>query len=271
MAVVETQGGLFTGERLHSDDALFQADLMRHLVAYQYAQGLAHGKRVLDAGCGDGYGTALLADVASYACGVDRAESAIAAARQRYHRDNLRYQVCRLENLETLGESFDLICHFQVIEHLPDPRPFLRAAVRVLADKGKLLITTPNRLLSRVENPYHVHEYVAEELYDVLAAVFPRVEMFGVWGNDKVMAFEEERVRQAQRILRLDPWGLRQLLPRRVIEWAYPRLARLVRRRISLQRMGSVVPSDFMICRDTSGALDLLAICSLPEGEGVRE
>ena len=35
-------------------------------------------------------------------------------------------------------------------------------------------------------------------------------------------------------ILRLDPFGLRRLLPRALIEWAYPRLARLVTRGLQL-------------------------------------
>ncbi|GBD27853.1 putative S-adenosylmethionine-dependent methyltransferase [bacterium HR30] len=261
MSELGAQGGLFTGERLHAGDPLFQADLARHVFAYQYARELARGKRVLDAGCGDGYGTALLAEAAAYVVGVDREERAIATARERYQRANLSYHVCRLEELEGLGERFDLICHFQVIEHLPDPLPFLRAAARVLTPKGQLLITTPNRLLSRIENPYHVHEYVAEELHGLLTTVFPYVEVWGVWGNEKVMAFETERVRQAQRILRLDPLGLRRLLPRALVEWAYPRLARLVRRQIAPEARENLGARDFMIRKETEGALDLFAVC----------
>ncbi|MCX8073854.1 MAG: class I SAM-dependent methyltransferase [Candidatus Binatia bacterium] len=261
MSESASQGGLFTGERLHAGDPLFQADLARHVFAYSYAQVLARGKRVLDAGCGDGYGTALLAEVAEQAVGVDREARAIAAARQRYQRPNLRYEACSLEEVDKLGQTFDIICHFQVIEHLEDPKPFLFAAHKVLAKGGGLVITTPNRLLSRIENPYHVHEYIADELQTVLSSVFPRVEMFGIWGNDKVMAFEEARVRQARRILRLDPLGLRKHIPRSLVEWAYPRLARLVRRRIAQKGNPPIETSDFSIRRETSGALDLLAIC----------
>ncbi|GIW43238.1 MAG: hypothetical protein KatS3mg077_0520 [Candidatus Binatia bacterium] len=261
MANVASQGGLFTGERLRAGDPLFRADLARHVFAYEYARRFAAEKIVLDAGCGDGYGTALLAEVAMRAVGVDREESVIALARQRYQRENLEYHVCRLEELATMQSKFDLICHFQVIEHLPDPHPFLRAARRVLASGGCLLVTTPNRPMSRVENPYHVREYAAEELVALLGEVFPRVEMFGVWGNERVMAFEEERVRHAQRILRLDPFGLRRHLPRRVIEWAYPRLARIVRRQIGTQPGAVIQTSDFFVRADTSRALDLLAIC----------
>lgn len=255
------QGGLFTGERLHASDPLFQADLARHLVAYRYAQRLAAGKRVLDAGCGDGYGTALLAEVAREAVGVDRAAEVIAVARQRYQRPNLHYRAIELENLAALGERFEVVCHFQVIEHLPDPLPFLRAAKEILEPGGVLVITTPNRLLSRVENPYHVHEYVGEELQSLLLQVFPQVEMEGVWGNEAVMAFEEERAQRATRILRLDPLGLRHWLPRSAVEWAYPRLARWVRRGVSAAGKARIREEDFAIRPGTDGALDLLARC----------
>lgn len=255
------QGGLFTGERLHAADPLFRADLARHLVAYQYASSWARGKAVLDAGCGDGYGSALLAEEARTVLGVDRSPEAIALARSRYRRDNLRYECLPLERLAELGGPFEVITHFQVIEHLPDPRPFLRAAYQCLAPRGVLLITTPNRLLSRVENPYHVREYIAEELEALLREVFPRVEVEGVWGNDKVMAFEEERARRAQRVLRLDPLGLRRLLPRRVIESVYPHLARWVRRGVAAAGKDVIEVEDFSIRPEPSGALDLLARC----------
>jgi 2-polyprenyl-3-methyl-5-hydroxy-6-metoxy-1,4-benzoquinol methylase len=261
MSELGSAGGLFTGERLHAGDPLFAADLARHLVAYRHAQTLAQAKRVLDAGCGDGYGTYLLAEVASEAVGVDREARAVAVARERYVRSNLRYVACNLEELASWNDAYDVICHFQVIEHLVDPLPFLHAARKILAPGGVFIVTTPNRLLSRVENPYHVREYTGPELQELLRRVFPRVELFGVWGNEKVMAFENARAQQANRILRLDPFGLRRYVPRGVVEWAYPRLARLVRRRVGGTNTGAITEADFSIRSETDGALDLLAHC----------
>ena len=156
-------GAHFTGERLVAGDPLFAADLSRHVVAYQFAQEYVRGKCVLDAGCGDGYGTHILAQTAARALGVDRSTEAMAAAAQSYQHPNLSYRVCELPRLADLGECFDVVCNFQVIEHLIDPRPFLRAAHAVLRPGGSLIVTTPNRLKSNDENPYHVHEYVAHE------------------------------------------------------------------------------------------------------------
>jgi len=259
----ESGGGIFTGERLVANDPLFAADFARHLVAYQFAQERARATTVLDAGCGDGYGTDLLAQTAARALGVDRSAETIALAGQRYRRPNLSYRACELHRLRALGEQFDVVCNFQVIEHVVDPRPFLEQVRQVLKPGGCLIVTTPNRLNSFVENPYHVHEYLAEELKQVLGSVFPSVEMQGVCGNERVMAFERARGVQAGRILRLDPLGLRGLLPRALVEWAYPRLARLVRRNIAHGDATAVTigPSDFSISADAEGSLDLLATC----------
>src|SRR5262245_45555884 len=218
----DSHGGIFTGERLVAGDPLFLADLSRHIVAYRTAQDYVRGKRVLDAGCGDGYGTDLLAETAAYAVGVDRSLDTVAVARRRYQRPNLAYRVCDLPRLMELGERFDVVCNFQVIEHLTDPEPFLRGAQPVLEPGGCLSVTTPNRLTSHIENPYHVHEYVADELRAMLAKVFATVEVQGVCGDERVMAYERARVARAKRILRLDPLNLRRMVPQRAIEAIYP-------------------------------------------------
>lgn len=256
-------GGIFTGERLVAGDPLFAADFARHLAAYGFAQQLCRGREVLDAGCGDGYGSDQIAQTATSVLGVDRSEITIETARRRYQRANLAYQACDLTRLISLDRQFDIVCNFQVIEHLEDPQPFLEQVRQVLRPDGFLVVITPNRKNSFVENPYHVREYLPEELTTVLKRVFRDVDMQGVCGNDKVMAFERARGVQANRILRFDPLGLRNLIPKSVVEWAYPKLARLVRKGIqqSGSQMATITPADFSIGADPNDSVDLLAIC----------
>jgi len=260
------RGRSFTGERLPDDDPRFRADLARHLAAYHLARRYCTGKLVLDAGCGEGYGAALLAGVARRVVGVDRSLLALAHARRQQARPNLEFVCADLERLGALSERFGVVCNFQVIEHLREPSGLLRAFAEHLADDGQLILTTPNRLMSFSENPYHAREYTAEELAELLRRFFSRVDIHGVAGSAKVTAYEASRRRQVERLLRLDPLGLRRLLPEPVVRWAFARLARIVRKRVAGdegQRL-DIEPDDFFEQSSADRALDLLAICRLP-------
>jgi 2-polyprenyl-3-methyl-5-hydroxy-6-metoxy-1,4-benzoquinol methylase len=261
MSAVGAGSGL-TGERLPGEAGDFAVDLERHLAAYHFASSRAAGRTVLDAGCGEGYGAARLADVAARVLGVDRPEAVrIAAGRHRAPR--LEFRAQDLEQLDTLGERFDLVLSFQVIEHLPDPVGFLAALARRVAPGGELIVTTPNRLMSVSENPYHLREWTAPELRALAAPVIPGVQVLGVHGSARVIAYERRRGAQVQRMLRWDPLRLRRLLPPALVHWAFPRLARLVRRRLREDGQPEVGPEDFTVgAADLDGALDLMLLAT---------
>ena len=120
----------FTGERLHAGSSLFGVDLARHRAPYVHALELARavGGRVLDLGCGTGYGTAELARELPCVMGLDRVppDRASRGAGARWVRADLR-------GIPLAPGSFDLIISFQVIEHLEDPSVYLEAIARLLA------------------------------------------------------------------------------------------------------------------------------------------
>lgn len=252
----------FTGERPGRGPD-FDYDEARALAAYHYARTLAAGRSVLDAGCGEGFGTATLAAVARTVVGVDYSADALAAARRAWPRPNLRFLQHDLTDLARFPETFELIVNFQVLEHLADPTPFLAALKAHLAPGGRLLLTTPNRLTSFSENPYHLREYSPGELRALLATVFPRVRLLGVHGNAKVTAFDRARAQAVRRILRLDPLGVRRVLPAWLVTFAFSRLAVLVRRRVrSTVAREPIAPEDFTVAeRDLESAIDLVALC----------
>jgi SAM-dependent methyltransferase len=252
--------GEFTGERLPGADGDFGVDLERHLAAYRWAAERAAGRRVLDAGCGEGYGAALLAEVAAHVTAVDRDE-AIAIARRRRH-ERLDFRAIDVMRLADLGERFDLVVSFQVIEHLPDPEGFLAALVDRTAPGGTLIVTTPNRLMSVSENPYHLREWTAPELLALAAPIVPGVRIMGVHASERVLAWERARGEQVRRILRLDPLGLRRLLPEVVVTRVFPWLARLVRRRLAAgEGRPTVGPADFTVREDgLDRVLDLVLV-----------
>jgi SAM-dependent methyltransferase len=253
----------FTGERPGRGEG-FAYDEARHLAAYLYARELARERDVLDAGCGAGFGTVMLAETARRVLGIDYSEATVAEARGAHQRPNLEFRQLDVHALPALGRRFDLITNFQVIEHLPDPARFLAAVRAGLEADGVLMLTTPNRLTSVSENPYHLREYTAAELAELLRPIFSRVELYSMTGNEKVRAFDRERARQVQRILRLDPLGLRHRLPAGLVRFAFARLSVLVRRRVAgaAAETRSIVPADFSVVEaNRPDALDLVALC----------
>lgn len=172
----------FTGERIIPGQV--EADLWNeHAARYWFAQQYAPGRRVLDAGCGAGYGAHRLSALASSVTALDVAPEALAHAREHYSRDNLRFVQGSCSAPPFAARSFDLIVCFEVIEHLADWRACLEGFRRILKEDGVLVISTPNRSYyaeSRSEsgpNPFHVHEFDCEEFASALRELFPQVDL----------------------------------------------------------------------------------------------
>lgn len=152
-----------------------------HRKRYEFALPLCAGKEVLDAGCGAGYGSALLGSAASRVVGVDRDEAAIAYARDRYARENVSFQIGDLVELRLDDDTFDVMCAFEVIEHLPDAARHLAEAARVLRPDGVYVVSTPRaeRTTGAPANPHHEVEYSRADFAQLLAGHFAEVELYG--------------------------------------------------------------------------------------------
>jgi SAM-dependent methyltransferase len=173
----------FTGERVIPGQV--DADLLNeHLARYAFAARLARGKRVLDVGCGAGYGAAELMKTALAVVGVDSSPDAIAHAREHYRLPGLDFEQGSCVALPHADASFDLVVAFEVIEHLAEWRPFLVEVRRVLAPTGQFIVSTPNKLYYAASrgpagaNPFHAHEFEFTEFRNELAEVFPHISLF---------------------------------------------------------------------------------------------
>jgi len=173
----------FTGERVIPN--LVDSNLWNeHISRYAFAARLARSRRVLDAGCGTGYGTSELSHTATSVLGIDIAADAVSYAREHYSRRNLNWLRASCTSLPLADASHDLVVAFEVIEHLTDWELLIQEARRVLAPGGQFIVSTPNksyyaesRQLSG-PNPFHEHEFEYEEFRDALTSVFPHVSLF---------------------------------------------------------------------------------------------
>jgi 2-polyprenyl-6-hydroxyphenyl methylase/3-demethylubiquinone-9 3-methyltransferase len=104
------------------------------------------GRRALDVGCGAGLLTEPLARMGADATGIDAAAENIVAARLHAEQQGLAidYRAGGIEGLAA-GETFDLVCSMEVIEHVADRAAFVRGLAGALAEGGVLLMSTPNR------------------------------------------------------------------------------------------------------------------------------
>lgn len=147
--------------------------------------------RVLDLGCGTGYGSRMLAEAGHHVTGTDLAPEAIEHCRRMSSgKPNETYAVEDACNLQQPSESFDVVINFEVIEHVPLPNRVAAEAFRVLKDGGSLILSTPNRYNYPVVgyNPDHVREYRPEEIYTLLRSEgFTGIRFFGLGTDDPVL------------------------------------------------------------------------------------
>jgi SAM-dependent methyltransferase len=246
-----------TSEHLPSDNPVHQRLFKAYVVALPYLSG-----NVLEVGCGEGRGIDLLLTKSSQFTAVDKIESALARLRQQYPAAHfISMDLPPLHNLK--DNTYDCVVSFQVIEHIKDDLFYMKEIQRVLKPGGVALITTPNRKLTLSRNPWHIREYLADELKSLASRVFSEVEMKGISGNEKVMAYHERNRKSVNKIMRWDIFNLQYRLPSWMLRLPYELLNRINRNKLKHQDdqlVSSIHHDDFMVTDDADTALDLFLI-----------
>jgi SAM-dependent methyltransferase len=182
-----------TGERTLPDVPEENYWYRRHLVVYEWIAARSEGRRVVDMACGEGYGSDVLARRAGSVVGVDANPEAHEHARLRYVRPNLRFE---RDLVESFAEPCDAVVFLQTIEHVQDAGAILEHFKSMLDPGGVAYVSTPNLLTlappgaEKSDNPWHVHEYRAEEFRALCEAHFPEVELLGLFHARKLRAHE---------------------------------------------------------------------------------
>lgn len=177
--------------------------ISEHRGRYLWAAQLAEGLRVLDAGCGTGYGLKLIEEGgASGVVGVDIAEEAVARAAELNDSELVEVLQADVGALPFADDTFDLVVCFETLEHLDEQERAIRELRRVLRPAGLLAISSPNREVYPPGNPYHTHEFVPEELEQALASEFTNVRLYrqSPWLSAAILDDEQSRAADRQPI-----------------------------------------------------------------------
>ncbi len=175
---------IFTDKRIvpklmDPNNRLVQEHIYRYKFAKEYCQG-----RVLDVGCGVGYGSEIIAKdnpVVTEWIGIDNCQACIAYAKHHYSYSTANYYLKDAldKGLFKLYGTFDVILCFQTLEYLLGGQQLIENLYPLLTSDGTLLVSAS----LKVEVPefssssFQTHKQQMYELFEVLAP-FKSIEMY---------------------------------------------------------------------------------------------
>jgi 2-polyprenyl-3-methyl-5-hydroxy-6-metoxy-1,4-benzoquinol methylase len=139
---------------------------------------IVQGQKILEVGCGKGAFIKRLRqekDLDAY--GIELNSSAVEYAQQQ----GIPVKQVNLYNLANeQANSFDVVCTFQVLEHIADSKAFLEAMIKLLKNQGKLIISVPNHhsFIDDSDNnifempPHHMTQWIPETFQE-LSSILP--------------------------------------------------------------------------------------------------
>lgn len=201
MSVPSPPDGLpITGERTVPGLAYENYWFRRHEVAYAWAVAQLPQQPsagwVLDAGCGEGYGTSMLRAAGHAPLAVDYDVATTDHVRSRYGTPTLRANLVALPLADAVVSA---VVSLQVVEHLWDQAAYARECARVLRPGGIAVVSTPNRLTfspgwtpgARPDNIFHTTELAAGDLLDLLAPHLTSVGLYGVHHGSALRSLDD--------------------------------------------------------------------------------
>ena len=168
-----------------------------HFPRYELAKTMVAGKSVLDFGCGTGYGSALLSEVAANVMGLDIDQAAISWANATHHNPGLTFHRCSDLGSTLPSGFFDAVTCFEMIEHVDyeTQQAVITSIARLLCEDGLLIISTPNPEITKLygANPYHLREMTLPQFHELLAVHFPHIHILEQRVRNSI-AFDEVAV-----------------------------------------------------------------------------
>lgn len=173
----------FTGERFIPGESSTEMEA-EHLQRYNFAQDAVKDLVVLDAACGEGYGSNILCANAKKVYGIDISEEAILYAKEKYPDEKLTFLCASIENIPLPDNSIDCVVSFETIEHVGEElqHKFMAEIKRILRPSGFLLMSTPNKAvysdMFQQDNHFHMKEFYYQEFIDFIQRYFKNHTVF---------------------------------------------------------------------------------------------
>lgn len=152
---------LLTGER-SIGQTLFHCtkdQLWRYVEALNY---IKKDDKVLDFGCGCGYGSLILSNKAKRVVGIDDSSETIEYAKNFYQRDNIVYNT---QDVFTINEQYDSVVALEIIEHIKDIDLLFQHFQKIT--KQTLILTVPE-IRAINNNKFHWKHFTIEEIVQLI-------------------------------------------------------------------------------------------------------
>ncbi len=148
-------------DQIQEDSATGLQTLHLHQARYVFAAKYVLSGRILDMASGTGYGSEILfresqADI-SEIVGVDICCDAIEYAKKRYAHPSVTFLNQDIDTFQD-AEKFQTIVSLETIEHLPNPKHFVKKLIGLLQPGGILICSAPTTPSVDV-NPYHLNDF----------------------------------------------------------------------------------------------------------------
>ncbi|MEM0518341.1 class I SAM-dependent methyltransferase [Aequorivita flava] len=185
---------VFTGERLETN--IYNDNSVKHLHRYAVTTKYIHNKIILDIASGEGYGSNLMSDFASFVYGVDIELSVVVTAGNKYNKGNLKFLQGSTSNIPLGDNSIDVVVSFETLEHHDEHEKMFSEIKRVLRPEGILIISTPDKYYysdkRNYSNEFHVKELYKTEFIQLISANFKKHEVLSQsYLNNNSLIFEE--------------------------------------------------------------------------------
>jgi len=143
---------------------------------------------VVDAACGCGYGSHMIAanpDV-RHVIGLDLSSEAIEYARRHYETERCGFKSASVADTcqQTIGGgSADVLVSLETIEHLGDPHELAALAWRLRCPH--VIVSFPTKKSTHY-NPYHLHDLSREQVDGIFGDYIP-YRRIDLWGEQDVV------------------------------------------------------------------------------------